>query len=180
MDEELLGAIQNSELRQAYLTWRSHCSEPDHVPTIEQLDPLQFANLLGRLSVIDVEHYTEAKRFRYRLQGVAVPIWTGPLTGEWAKDWTGRYLDQIAMPTFVATASHWYCRVVDTCRPVRRIMSGNFDGYDLLDYEVIALPWGSSQTVERLLIATRPLARQSLAPDQAEPLSSVDLYHARF
>lgn len=180
MDAELLASIEDAELRQAYLTWCSECPGVGHLPAVERLDPSSFMNLLGRLSVIEVERFTVATRFRYRLQGVAVPLGTGPLTGEWARDWTGRYLDQVAMPRFVEIASHWFGRVADRCRPVRRVMSGNFDGYELQAYEVLCLPWGSGQNTERLLIATRPLARNVEPQPHAEPLSSVDLYHARF
>lgn len=180
MDRGLLASIEDAELRQAYLTWCKECPDPGHLPAVERLDPSSFMNLLGRLSVVEVERFTEATRFRYRLQGVAVPLGTGPLTGEWARDWTGRYLDQIAMPRFVATASHWFGRAADLCRPVRRVMSGNFDGYELQDYEVLGLPWGTGQRTERLLIASRPLARCTTPQPRPEPLSSVDLYHSQF
>lgn len=177
--DELLTTIQDPELRQAYTTWRSYCPDPGHLPAVGQLDPTAFMNLLGRLSVIELERWTEAVRFRYRLQGVAVPIRTGPLAGEWAKDWTGRYLDQVAMPQFVGTASRWYGRVAKLHRPAWRVMSGTYDDYQLQDYEVLALPWGAGQRVDRLLVASRPLRPDAASLWASGDPTGVDLYHSR-
>src|SRR5262245_66067533 len=87
---------KDARLRRLLAYWTERCAGRA-MPTRADIDPLDFAYILGNVVLLGVERGPphESLRFRVRLQGTEIVQRLG-------FDLTGRALDELAMPGFRA------------------------------------------------------------------------------
>lgn len=76
--------VQSPRIHRLHAYWREKAA--GQVPARSQFDPVDVRDLLPNLMLLDV--LGEPRRFRYRLVGTRVALYTG-------FDFTGRYLDEM-------------------------------------------------------------------------------------
>jgi hypothetical protein len=175
--ESIIASVLDPLLRDACRIWAALRPAATEVPPPSLLDALSFRPLIGRMSVVEVLRASNGLRFKYRLQGTAVTLGNGPMHGEWAQDWTGRFLDSVPLLEFAAEAAGNFGAAATRRSPVPRTITGFRDGLRL-SYEVVVLPFGSAGSVERLLVVNMPLPPPPYEELGDNP-TSLDFYHAR-
>jgi hypothetical protein len=116
------------------------------------IDPLDFAYILGNILLLDVLY--EPLRFRYRLVGSVIPAKTG-------YDMTGKYLHEHPHPAYRDYMLDRYAELIKSRRPA----SGNYDLFmdcESKRYQYLRVPLSSDgRTIDMIIVAIilRPPAR---------------------
>lgn len=152
LPENCLDDLHDTRLRRLLGFWRSHCVGVT-IPETKTIDPLEFRYILGYVTLVDVE--PEPRRYRFRLDGSILVRLSG-------LDYTGKYLDELDLPDYVAFIAAGYDRVVDGLLPYAYRKAGAFDT-KAFDEETLILPFGKAGLVQRLMVAVIP---GELAPDR--------------
>lgn len=133
---------RDDRLRRLLVYWTERCAGRA-MPARADIDPLDFAYILGNIVLLGVER--DPLRFRVRLQGTEVVQRLG-------FDLTGRTLDELAMPSFRALIAGAVSEVVASGRPLLRQRNMIMDDR-LLRYESLLLPLaGDSGAVDHVMI----------------------------
>lgn len=139
--------IGDERLRRLFACWRGHC-RGRLFPAKADIDPVDFSYVLGYVTLVDVEH--DPRRYHFRLDGSILVEMSG-------MNYTGRYLDELGMPEYIAFIQETYDRVVDSGHPYRYRKAGLFDQAQAFSEETIILPLGDAPPrVEMLLVAVIP------------------------
>jgi hypothetical protein len=118
-------------------------------PARRDVDPLEFAYVLGNVVLIDVLY--QPLRFRYRLVGVNLVRRDG-------FDMTGKMVDEFPEPEFRQHLIAVFSTVVESGRPLRGVRDLFVDGRTR-QYEALSLPLSDDgQEINMLLIATEYVA----------------------
>jgi hypothetical protein len=133
---------KDDRLRRLLAYWTERCAGRA-MPTRADIDPLDFAYILGNVVLLGVER--DPLRFRVRLQGTAIVQRLG-------FDLTGRTLDELPMPSFRALVADSVSDVVARGKPLLRWRNMIMDDR-LLRYEGLIVPLaGESGVVEHVMI----------------------------
>jgi len=143
--------LHDPRLKRLYGYWRERCAGAE-MPPRAAIDPLDFRYILGYVTLVDVE--PAPRRYRFRLDGSILAMLSG-------MDYTGKYLDQLGMPDYIAFIVASYDRVVDRRHPYAYRKEGAFDTKSF-DEETLILPLGSDGVVKNLMVAVIP---GDLAPE---------------
>jgi hypothetical protein len=141
--DALLAEIMDERLRRLYQYW---CEKRGgrRFPARADIDPLDFAYVLGYVMLIDVTY--DPLRFRFRLYGSAL------LDRNSAVDMTGRYLDEHARPEFRAYLRAEWADTIARAVPTHGFFDRMIDD-ELRKFEVLRLPLASDgQTIDMLLV----------------------------
>ena len=138
--------IDDERLRRLLGYWQGHCHGRPF-PAKANVDPVDFSYVLGYVTLVDVEH--DPRRYYFRLDGSILVEMSG-------MNYTGRYLDELGMPEYIAFVKETYDRVVDSGLPYRYRKAGVFDQQQFFSEETLILPLGDAPKVERLLVAVIP------------------------
>jgi len=144
---DILATITDDALRRLYQYWNEKRGSR-RFPARRDIDPLDFAYVLGWVTLVDVTY--NPTRFRFRLYGSELAHRTG-------LDLTGTYADQHPNREFGAMLQRSWREVVDRGEPV-------CVRYDLVvdnrqqPWEALRMPMSSDgKTIDMLLAASRPL-----------------------
>lgn len=148
---DCLDDLHDPRLKRLYDYWRSRCGAAA-MPTRAGVDPLDFRFVLGYVTLVEVE--ASPRRYRFRLDGSILAMLSG-------MDYTGKYLDQLGMPDYIAFVAASYDRVVDGLRPYAYRKQGAFQT-KTFNEETLILPLGSEGVVQQLMVAVIP---GDLAPE---------------
>jgi hypothetical protein len=133
---------KDARLQRLHAYWLERCAGRA-MPTRADVDPLDFAYILGNVVLLGVER--EPLRFRVRLQGTEIVQRLG-------FDLTGRTLDELTMPGFRALIAKAVVEVATHGMPLLRQRNMIMDDR-LLRYEAVLLPLGGeSGLVEHVMI----------------------------
>lgn len=137
---------QDQRLRRLYGYWLAKAGGR-LFPARNDLDPIDFSYILGYITLVDVVVHDPDKpgRYRFRLDG-------SQLVGV---DYTGRYLDELPWPDYVAFVSWSYDRVVVSRSPLGYRRQGDIDHHSF-DEETVILPLGTGTQVDKLMVAVIP------------------------
>jgi hypothetical protein len=142
-DRELIDVIENDGLRRLYRYWQDKRAGRRY-PSRSDIDPIDFAYVLGWIMLIDVSH--DPLKFRFRLYG-------SELAGRLGVDMTGKYLDQHPQPEWRAYLGRSWADLVEKGEPTH----GFFDRVieqRKRSFESLRLPLSSDgATVDMLVIA---------------------------
>lgn len=148
--------LHDRRLRRLHDYWRQCCAGAA-MPPRAAIDPLDFRYILGYVTLVEVEVEPAPRRYRFRLDGSMLAMLSG-------MDYTGKYLDQLGMPDYIAFIAASYDRVVDRGRPYAYRKRGAFEK-KTFDEETLILPLGRGGTVEQLMVAVIP---GDLAPESGK------------
>jgi hypothetical protein len=138
----LLAMIQDDRLRRLYRYWDERRGSR-RFPARKDIDPIEFAYVLGYIMLIDVAH--DPLRFRFRLYGSAL------LDRHQAIDMTGKDLDEHPRPEFRAyLRAEWEDTVVRAA-PTHGFFDRLIDD-ELRKFEVLRLPLSSDGAVIDMLL----------------------------
>jgi hypothetical protein len=141
--DALLAEIKDERLRRLYQYWNDKRGAR-RFPARRDIDPLDFAYVLGHVMLIDVTH--DPLRFRFRLYGSAL------LDRNNAVDMTGKYLDEHARPEFRAYLRDEWADTVERGSPTHGFFDRMIDD-ELRKFEVLRLPLSADgTTVDMLLV----------------------------
>lgn len=132
---DLLARIERESTPQKVRLLRYWLSLRDGgLPDYRRFDPLDIANLLGNLAVVDVEY--PAMRFRFRLHGTRVAEIRG-------KDLTGLYIGDpdVFPPDLNALYLESYRRVAESREPVFNIVPYELQRRSVGHYHRLLLPF---------------------------------------
>jgi hypothetical protein len=108
------------------------------------IDPLDFAYILGNILLFDVLY--EPLRFRYRLVGSVIPAKTG-------YDMTAKYLHEHPHPAYRDYMLDRYAELIRS----RRLASGNYDLFmdrESKRYQYLRVPLSSDgRTIDMIIVA---------------------------
>ena len=124
-------SLSSAPLRELFNYWSDRLTR-EHMPSRQQIDPVDIPHLLSIVSLIDVEE--QPRRFRYRLMGTRVVDW-------FRRDFTGCYLGD------TGTASQddellrrSYSNVVETRTPLVDVNCTPHLDRPYRQYEQLVLP----------------------------------------
>lgn len=138
--------IDDSRLRRLFAYWQNRRAGR-MFPGKSDFDPIDFSYVLGYVTLVDVE-YTP-RRYLFRLDGSILVELSG-------MNYTGRYLDELAMEEYTAFIKETYDRVVDGGQPYRYQKAGLFDQQHFSE-ETLILPYGDHPpVVDMLMVAVIP------------------------
>lgn len=138
--------LDDDRLRRLYGYWLEK-SDGRLFPAKAEIDPVEFAYVLGFVTLVDVE--PAPRRYRFRLDGSRLVELSGT-------DYTGRYLDELPGAEYIAFIKQTYDRVVDSGAPFRYRKAGLFDQQHFAE-ETLILPLGDNPpVVDRLVVAVIP------------------------
>lgn len=144
---EILSTLADDSLRRLYLYWKEKRGTRRY-PARRDIDPLDFAYVLGWVTLVDVTY--NPTRFRFRLYG-------SELAHRIGTDLTGTYADQHPDHGFGAMLQRTWQEVLDRGEPI----SAHYDRVvenRRQPWEALRLPMSSDgQVIDMLLAATRPL-----------------------
>jgi hypothetical protein len=144
---DILATISDDALRRLYLYWKDKAGDR-RFPGRPDIDPLDFAYVLGWVTLVDVLH--DPLRFRFRLYG-------SELAHRHGLDLTGRYLDQHPDHQFGMMLQRSWEQVVTAGAPAcvryeRKI------GERKRRWESLRMPLSTDgTTIDMLLAGTRPI-----------------------
>ena len=130
------------ELIRLYRYWLDKCGDR-LMPARADINPLEFAFAIGRVSLVDV--VPGPRRFRYRLVSTAITNrlgyeMTNKFTSDIPDDDTRRYVEEL------------YGRVIDVRTPLFEKSTRTFDG-KTWQHEALAMPLSADgQTIEMIMI----------------------------
>jgi hypothetical protein len=141
--DALLAEIKDERLRRLFQYWADKRGAR-RFPARRDIDPLDFAYVLGYVMLIDVTH--DPLRFRFRLYGTAL------LDRNSAVDMTGKYLDEHARPEFRAYLRDEWAETVERGAPTHGFFDRMIDD-ELRKFEVLRLPLSADgASVDMLLV----------------------------
>lgn len=144
---EILSSITDDNLRRLYRYWSGKCGTR-RFPARRDIDPLDFAYVLGWVTLVDVTY--NPMRFRFRLYG-------SELAHRIGTDLTGTFADQHPSRDFGAMLQRSWQEVVDRGEPICVRYERDLHGRKR-QWEALRLPMSSDGTViDMLIAATRPL-----------------------
>ncbi len=141
-------SIESSIIRELFDYWRRKRSG-DAIPQRTDIDPAEILPILPNLMMVDFEQ--QPFRVRFRLVGTKVVDVTG-------FEFTGMYLDQIAMPDIESSFVECYETASRTRQPVFNRIKWRFDDQVVDEYDFCVLPLDDDGEV-----ATRALAVECYA-----------------
>ncbi len=132
----LVGDVDPCALRsdgqRTIFAWYTEVARANKLPARSDFDPIEFANALPHLVLVDVEH--QPRRYRVRLVGTAVVEANG-------RDGTGDYYDQVKG---IETAMERANRVVDGRKPLFEAgVPMTWSPKDFQRYSILSLPLSS-------------------------------------
>lgn len=138
--------LDDSRLQRLFAYWLEKRGDRSF-PAKAEIDPVEFPYILGYVTLVDVE--PSPRRYRFRLDGSILVTLSGT-------DYTGRYLDELPGPEYVAFIKESYDRVVDRGEPFRYRKNELLD-QQLFSEETIILPLGDNPPrVDMLVVAVIP------------------------
>jgi hypothetical protein len=138
--------LDDDRLRRLFAYWLEKRGER-LFPAKAEIDPVEFPYILGYVTLVDVER--EPRRYRFRLDGSILVSLSGT-------DYTGRYLDELPGPEYVAFILETYDRVIDSGEPFRYLKNELLD-QQLFSEETLILPLGDTPPkVDMLVVAVIP------------------------
>jgi hypothetical protein len=139
--------VQRPRLRRLLDYW--HAKRGDRrLPARADLDPMDFAWLLGNISLADVVPAAQdgIRRYRFRLIGTRA-------VQRFGYDPTGRWLDDLPEPAYRRHLQAAYDEVVQRCVPLVERLDMLIDDRTH-DYEILRLPLGADgETVDMIMLA---------------------------
>jgi hypothetical protein len=141
-------ATANAAVTRLYAYWVERRGAKTF-PSRDDIDPLDFRFVLGRVSLVDV--LDAPRRYRYRLVGTAV-------TDNLGYEMTGKFLDQLPESQMRAYLEQLYGKAVTQRAPVYERDQVNLDGR-LWRSETIVLPLSSDGQAINLLMIYRETDR---------------------
>ena len=145
---DILSTIADDNLRRLYQYWSGKRGDR-RFPARRDIDPLDFAYVLGWVTLIDVTY--GPTRFRVRLYG-------SELAHRIGADLTGTYADQHPNHEFGAMLQRSWQEVVDrgeaVCVRYDRVVDNRKQPWEALRMPMSA----DGKTIDMLLAASRPLA----------------------
>lgn len=139
--------VQRPRLRRLLDYWRDRRGAR-RMPARADLDPVQFAWMLGDVSLVDVVRETpdSKPRFRFRLIGTRV-------VERFGYDMTGRWLDELPEPAYRQHVRNAYDEMVQRRLPLIERLDMLLD-QRMHDYEILRLPLGRDDSrVDMILLA---------------------------
>jgi len=134
--------IESSNIRALHSYWRSKF-RGEKLPRRADIDPAEIPRLVPRLMVVDVEQ--KPFRVRYRLVGTKVVEMTG-------FEFTGKYLDEIALPNDEGPFLECYQKACDTRSAVITRIKWRLEPDTVAEYDVCFLPLSDDgETVNKVL-----------------------------
>jgi hypothetical protein len=122
--------IRDLGLRRFYQQWFDKCVDR-WLPSYDDVDPSEFADVLGNLLMVDV--LRESQRFRVRLHGA-------DMAERMNYDLTGKWLDETPRPEYRAYMLN-HCRaIVANCKP-KLVVNDLVLGGRISRYEALWLPY---------------------------------------
>lgn len=123
-------SIESSTIRQLLAYWRSK-SRDGGIPARADIDPAEIVTILPNLMIVDFER--DPFRVQFRLVGTRVVEVTG-------FEFTGMYLDEIAMPDVEESFLECYEAACRTRQPMFERITWRFDDQTTGDYDFCVLP----------------------------------------
>lgn len=115
------------------------------MPSRADIDPMDFAYLLGSIMLVDVVPQTVGgPRFRYRVYGVNAVAHSG-------MDLTGRYTEEFPGAEFAAKLKQSYTDLVQGGVP-RRVQRREYNDGRYYEMEGLLLPLGDAAGINMILI----------------------------
>jgi hypothetical protein len=144
---DISSTITDDALRRLYQYWNEKRGDR-RFPARRDIDPLEFAYILGWVTLVDVTY--NPTRFRFRLYG-------SELAHRIGVDLTGTYADQHPNREFGAMLQRSWQDVVDRCEPICAHYEREIDNR-MRKWEALRMPMSSDgTTIDMLLAATRPV-----------------------
>jgi hypothetical protein len=140
-EQDLAEEIRDSRLKRLFAYWCA-ARRGRAMPARRDLDPLDFAYILGHVMLVDV--LREPLRFRVRLHGVEI-------TQRVHYDLTGKLLDEIPESDYRRYALKRCRDLVAAARPLRVEQDRELDG-QLHRYEALWLPLSDDQVRVTMLM----------------------------
>jgi hypothetical protein len=147
-------ATANDAVKRLYAYWVARRGAKPF-PSRDDIDPVDFDFVLGRVSLVEV--LDDPRRYRYRLVGTTV-------TDNLGYEMTGKFLDQLPESEMRAYLEQLYGKVVAQRAPVYEREHVALDGR-LWKSETIALPLSSDGRAVNLLMIYRATDRPKPAED---------------
>jgi hypothetical protein len=146
MPETPVLELDDNRLRRLFAYWLDKRGER-LFPAKAEIDPVEFAYVLGYVTLVEVEH--APRRYRFRLDGSILVELSGT-------NYTGRYLDELPGEEYVAFIKETYDRVTDSGEPFRYRKNELLDQQQFSE-ETLILPFGDNPpVVEMLMVAVIP------------------------
>jgi hypothetical protein len=144
---DILSTVTDDSLRRLYSYWNERRGAR-RFPGRRDIDPLEFAYVLGWVTLVDVTY--NPTRFRFRLYG-------SELAHRIGLDLTGTYADQHPNREFGAMLQQAWQEVLDRREPVAARYDRLVDN-SKQPWEAIRMPLSSDgATIDMLLAASRPV-----------------------
>lgn len=122
--------IGSAAIRQLFNYWQSKCP-PGGIPRRADIDPAEIPSLMPNLLIADIED--APFRVRYRLVGTKVVQMTG-------YEFTGKYLDEIALPNDEGPFQECYQLACETKTPVLTRIKWRLTEDTTEEYDICILP----------------------------------------
>lgn len=122
--------IESAAIRALFNYWRSKCPEGG-IPRRADIDPVEIPRLMPSLLIVDIEY--DPFRVKYRLVGTRIVEMTG-------FEFTGKYLDEIALPNFEGPFEECYQVACETKSPVITRIKWSLSPDIVAEYDVCFLP----------------------------------------
>jgi hypothetical protein len=135
--------LDDPRLRAMFDYWLSKFSD-GRLPALKDIDPIEIPRLLGHINLIDVEREDGRVRFRFRL-------WGTKITELYGRDCTGRYLDEIIVPTMSSEIQQIFERVANTGLAHFWQVPVPMENREFINNRRLLLPLSGGDTVDHLL-----------------------------
>lgn len=144
---DILSTVTDDSLRRLYVYWNDKRG-PRPFPARRDIDPLEFAYVLGWVALLDVSY--SPMRFRFRLYG-------SELAHRIGLDLTGTYADQHPNREFATMLQQGWQEVVDRREPAAARYDRLVDNRKQ-PWQAVRMPLSSDgTTIDMLLAASRPV-----------------------
>ena len=139
--------LDDNRLRRLFAHWLEKRGDRPF-PAKAEIDPVEFAYVLGYVTLVEVE--PDPRRYRFRLDGSILVELSGT-------NYTGRYLDELPGEEYVAFIKETYDRVVDRAAEPYRYRKNELLDRQKFSEETVILPFGDNPpVVEVLMVAVIP------------------------
>lgn len=122
--------IESAAIRALFNYWRSKCPEGG-IPRRADIDPVDIPGLMPNLLIVDIER--DPFRVRYRLVGTRIVEMTG-------FEFTGKYLDEIALDNFEGPFEECYRAACETKSAIMTRIKWSLSPDIVAEYDVCFLP----------------------------------------
>ncbi len=134
--------IESAAIRALFVYW-SGKRRNGALPRRADVDPAEIPKLVPNIIIADIEY--DPFRVRYRLAGTRIVAMTG-------YEFTGRYLDEIALPNDEGPFLECYRLACDSRAPVITRIKWRLGPNDAAEYDVCFLPLSDDgSTVDKVL-----------------------------